>query len=93
MSHHQDRALWMLRSMLEIDRKALQEVLDNRVECDPKILDSDAPGVVGARDGVVTLGALGLINGILGVGFEIAAVYDDDRTLIAFEPAKKRQPE
>ena len=87
MSHHQQRALWMLREILKTDGEALQEVLDHRVPCSAELLKSEAPGVIGLNRGLCTLGALGLINGVLGQGFEVAAVYDERGVLIDFRPA------
>ena len=75
-----------LTNALRVDPAAVQEIIDHRVAITERFLDLPHPFVVNTEE--LTLGPLGLINGVLMVlgANRIAAHYDDNGKLTGFWP-------
>jgi hypothetical protein len=67
---------------------SVQGLIDFRVPVTSDFTSLPEPWIVGGRDGVLTLGPLGLINGVLIMAGadRIAAHYDDKGRLTGFWP-------
>lgn len=94
-----DIAIRYLNRLNELDGQSLADVLNYRIACSGKLLDSEAddcPVVVGtAADGAsITLGPLGILNGLLislGSG-RVAAKYGDHGEILGFDRRSNFQP-
>lgn len=77
-----------LNDLLTYDRDAVAALIESRVPCNSALMDH--PTVQVSFEGQV--GLLGILNGYVGVrpngvGY-VAAVYEDDGTLVRFEETK-----
>jgi hypothetical protein len=84
-----DAALYVLNEAVERDRRAIDLLIEHRVNCNENLAEHPDITVTGL---VPVVGALGLINGILhrATGDMIAAVFDDNGILVGFA---KREPQ
>lgn len=80
-----------LNDLVRVDPNACAMLIDSRVTFDRAVLELPGDIVVGDRDGVITVGPLGLVNGVLGE-HRIAAVYDDEGRLEGFEALETARP-
>jgi len=65
-----------LNELVELDREAMQELVDGRVDCNNQFAEHSVVGM------------LGVLNGLFGIDPDgcgpIAAVFEDDGTLTGF---------
>lgn len=86
-----------LNHLLEIDREAIERLVETRVLCSEKL--ADHPTVqVHCINGSSSVGFLGILNGLLGTfgdgpkkGWgKITAVFDDENKLISFKKTENK---
>lgn len=77
------RVLSQLQQLHQAQPEVAQALIDHRVRVQPGSLE-DCPVVALVEDGKCTLGLLGVLNGLITAA-PIAAVYDEDGEIIAFE--------
>lgn len=95
-----DRAVAVLNEALQASPEAVTKLFANRVLCTAELRDHPTVQVRAITDGTVTLGALGVINGILGLTSEgagpVTAVMDQETNAITefrrSESAKREAP-
>jgi len=89
-------AIDYLNDLLRRDREAVTALVGSRVSCN-EALSNHETCQVGARDGVYTVGLLGVLNGLFGVDESgwgpITAVVEAEgsRRVIVFEMTKPLQ--
>lgn len=92
-----DVVLKLLNRLLELDREAITALCDARVPVNEALSTATdielQDVVVGDRDGKVTLGMIGVLQGLCGTK-RICAVYGPDGLISRFEPwqAPEEQP-
>ncbi|ARB84874.1 MULTISPECIES: hypothetical protein [Yersinia] len=76
----------LMNMMFKSDPVAVESIISNRVIVNEVMASSDCP-IMLARDshGVLTVGAIGILNGLAapGTGY-LAAIYGDDKQLSGF---------
>lgn len=64
-----------LNAMVKADPQAMHALVEHRVPCDEKIV-TDSPAVP-TQGSLLSLGMLGVINGLMPEGYKIVARFDD----------------
>jgi hypothetical protein len=81
-------AVLTLNEALRFDPKAITELIDHRVPCNPDLADHATIQTMPSF-GANKVGLLGILNGIFGTASDgrgpIAAIYDDAGRLVRFE--------
>lgn len=87
-SHLSNTVAVAMTRLLEADREVLRELIDKRLPVAAAVMAVPYPFVVGGPPDGPTLGALGLINGVLLMAGanRIAAHYDESGALEGFWP-------
>jgi hypothetical protein len=86
-----DHAINTLNVLVSMDQIAMNALVEYRVEVNDAIKSPDFESdvvLLQDEEGELTLGVLGLINGILGPNHKIAGCYNDEGVLWKFQPAK-----
>jgi hypothetical protein len=83
-----DEVVAYLNELVSLDRDAMEHLIETRVRCNDKIVEHPTVQVMKGEDGNMTVGLLGILNGLVGTqpdesskpgwGF-IAASYDDGK--------------
>lgn len=83
-----ERVLMLLNTLVSLDPQALHQLAEARVPVSTKLADARETDAVVFRDrgGALSLGLIGVINGILGSKHRIAGLYGDDGKLVHFQP-------
>jgi len=86
-----DLIIERLNEIASHDKAAMEQLIEERVPCNDQM--ADHPSVqVSVRNGTTMVGALGIINGVVGTipagplkgwGY-VAAVFDDDNNFVRF---------
>ncbi|MCD9263204.1 hypothetical protein SJ345_03515 [Citrobacter braakii] len=76
----------LLNQLFSTDQSAANALVNHRVVCNEAYLGSDIPFVCSqSRDGIITMGVVGFVNGMAKPGTgRAAAVYDDANHLTGF---------
>lgn len=87
-----DETIKFLNSLLQLDSAAITDLLETRVSCSRELADHPTVQVTDYGIDTPKVGLLGVLNGLFGVDAQgwgpIAAVFDDEATLIRFERVK-----
>lgn len=76
----------LLNQLFATDPSAAADLVNHRVVCNDLFLGSDIPFICSkSRDGVITMGVVGFVNGMAKPSTgRAAAVYDDNNQLTGF---------
>lgn len=84
-----DRALTAFKQAFDLDPEATRALIEHRVAVPPAFGEAGPFVYQSQPDGGAELGVLGVVNGILGdYDNRIAALFEDDGTLVDFAPTK-----
>lgn len=91
-----DDVIQLLNDLIKIDPKAIEDLIEQRVECSEELADHPT-FQVNIYDGEhPKIGLLGVLNGLFGTNEEgwgpIAAVFNDEKKLIKFERTRQTLP-
>lgn len=93
-----DKVVDYLNNILRIDPSVVDELFLNRVPCSEKLHDNSTAQIRKHNNETYSIGVLGIINGLIGIGEEkqygpIAMVIDEDDEVLEFVNLKSSTEE